>query len=233
MSCSCCNNLLSTGAFRLDPLVDCVPIVSTSTNLIHLLEKLVMNALLKAEILSEKDIIRSHYYHGIRHKSARRCCVLLFPFAGNIILFIYTMVNWRSYSDRREFIWDMSGAMNDWGHSMLYLSNHYANGKGVEANQELADYWKQKYNQSYDPNNNPASSSPKAAEPSPEIEIYQEDLKKLETLYHTYQRQVENWQEVSPELKENIQKLLQEEFVIKRAQRTVPSPVISIYNPLT
>lgn len=198
---------VSMANYRLDPLLDCLPLISTVSNTVHLIEKLVLKALLKTGKIASEDIVKSHYFHGVRHKSALRCLVLLFPFGGNIAVFIYTLCYWRKYSDRREFVWDMSCVANGWKHNMLTISESYRYGWGVEKNEALAGHWKKQFDKAM--KERQEEHLKKQAErcktrvrvPSVVIERNPEEMHAMNIAF--YRREVSKWL-ISDEIKNEI-----------------------------
>lgn len=105
--CDECMMGISKTAFYADPVLDCLPVVSTVTNGVHLIEKLVIKTLLSCGCLKESFLNKSYCYNSIRHKSVGRCVLLMIPVFGQLGVGIYTYRNWDKFCAKREQLKDL------------------------------------------------------------------------------------------------------------------------------
>ena len=69
---------------KTDRICDYIPLVSTATNLVNLFQRTI--TLLRSQ---NKSDVKNNYYEHLQKKSFARCCVLLIPVLGNVIIGLY------------------------------------------------------------------------------------------------------------------------------------------------
>lgn len=126
MCSSCCHSVLTKAisfvdhaAFYADPVLDCVPGVSTVTNGVHLVEKIALKTLLCCGCLRKTTLNKSLAYNSIRHKSVGRCVLLMIPIVGQGIVGFYTAVTWNKFCEKRQYLKDLANPKRA-DHAKLY-----------------------------------------------------------------------------------------------------------------
>lgn len=75
---------------QTDKLCDCMPVVSTLSNLINLFQK---TAIFIASLSDEEhQILNNHYYVHLKDKHPFRCITLLLPLFGNLTVIAYDFI---------------------------------------------------------------------------------------------------------------------------------------------
>lgn len=88
--------------FKADPVLQCIPIVSSINSLVKLTAKAAIASTLKGECLSKERLHKNYYFTWVRKESIARNLFVAIPLIGQLGVLIYTLFNWDSYCKTRD-----------------------------------------------------------------------------------------------------------------------------------